>query len=564
MKNQLITLTAVSLFAASTAQAQRTTPAVAKPKLAVVLVIDQFRHEYLARYDKFFGPGGFKRLQREGALFSNARYGHATTYTGPGHAHIASGSYGHTSGIIGNRWFNRNTNRLESMFFDANAQLIGLQASPKDDDTSPRNFWGSMTGDQLRLSNGMRSKVIGLSNKDRAAIMLAGKTGQAYWFHEGAGGLTSSTYYGAQLPQWVQNFNARKLPDAYFNKAWTKALPEEAYYPSRRDDFPAETDVKGLGRTFPHTLTDESGKPTTAFYEAFTATPFATDYQLEVARAAIENEALGVDEYTDLLGLSITATDIAGHAYGPDSQEVQDMIVRLDYQLAGFFQYLDRRFKRGEVVLALTADHGACPLPEYLQTLGIEAGRIKSKTINDAVEAELTRRFGTPNGDSKWVLAVEDPGIYLNRTLIAERKLDAGLVQRAVGEAVLTVPGMSAFFTREGFLNRQSTDRYAQMYERAFHPERSGDVLFQSKPFYFNGSYGNRETGSTHGSPYDYDTHVPLLFWGAGVKPGSYAQPVAIADLAPTLCALLGISAPAGNEGKAISDVMNVTVNRTR
>ena len=563
MKNKLIISTAALLctLSASQAQAQRTAPT--KPKLAVVLVIDQFRYEYLQRYDKFFGQGGFRRLQREGALFSNARYGHATTYTGPGHAHIASGSYGHTSGIIGNRWFNRNTNRLESMFFDAGAQLLGLEASPKDDDTSPRNFWGSLLGDQLRLSNGMRSKVIGLSNKDRAAIMLAGKTGRAYWFHEGVGGLTSSTYYGTALPQWVQNFNARRVPDSYFNKTWTKALPEEAYALSRRDDFPAETDVKGLGRTFPHTLTDESGKPTTPYYEAFTATPFATDYQLEVARTAIENEALGADEYTDLLGISITATDIAGHAYGPDSQEVQDMIVRLDYQLAGFFQYLDRRFKRGEVVLALTADHGACPLPEYLQSLGIEAGRIKSKAIGDAVEAALGARFGAPNGDSKWVLAVEDPGVYLNRALIAERKLDAALVQRVAGEAVLTVPGISAFYTRDGFLNRQATDRYAQMYERAFHPERSGDVLFQSKPFYFNGSYGNREVGSTHGSPYDYDTHVPLLFWGAGVKPGRHDQPVTIADLAPTFCNLLAISAPAGNEGRDLGEVLS-TVSTTR
>lgn len=550
-----IAVSTLALFSVSAAHAQRNAP-TPKPKLAVVLVIDQFRQEYLTRYAPFFGPAGFKRLQREGATFANANYQHATTYTGPGHAHIASGSYGHTSGIIGNRWFNRGSNRLESMFFDANAQLIGLEASPKDDDTSPRNFWGSMMGDQLRHSNGMRSKVIGLSNKDRAAIMLAGKTGRAYWFHEGAGGLTSSTYYAPQLPTWVQNFNARKLPDTYFNKAWTKVLPEEAYYLSRRDDFPAETDVKGLGRTFPHVLTDASGKPATAFYEAFTATPFATDYQFEAARAAIENESLGADDYTDLLGVSITATDIAGHAYGPDSQEVQDMIVRLDYQIAGFLSYLDKRFRRGEVVITLTADHGACPLPEYMQTLGVEAGRIKSKSISDAVEAELAKRFGAPNPEAKWVLAVEDPGVFLNRNLMAERKLDAGLVQRAVGDALLTVPGISGYFTRENLLAGQSSSRYAAMFEKAFHPERSGDVLFYTKPFYFNGSYGNRENGSTHGSPYDYDTHVPLIFWGAGVKSGTYAQPVAIADLAPTLCSLLDISAPAGSEGRVLWDVL--------
>ncbi len=553
MKNRFITLAAVALFSVSAHAQQKAAP---KPKLAIVLVLDQFRQEYLARYAPFFGSGGFKRLQREGANLTNANYGHATTYTGPGHAHIASGSYGHTSGIIGNRWFNRSTNRLESMFFDANAQLIGLEAVPKDDDTSPRNFWGNMIGDQLRLSTGMRSKVIGLSNKDRAAIMLAGKLGRAYWFHEGAGGLTSSTYYAPQLPAWVQNFNARKLPDAAFNKAWTKALPETAYYLSRPDDFAAETDFKGLGKTFPHILKDASGKPTADFYEAFTATPFATDYQFEAARTAIESESLGADEYTDLLGISITATDIAGHAYGPDSQEIQDMIVRLDGQIAGFLSYLDKRFKRGEVTLVLTADHGACPVPEHMQTLGIEAGRIKSKTINDAVEAELTKRFGAPNPDSKWVLAVEDPGVFLNRNLITERKLDAAQVQRRAGDALLTVPGISAYFTREGFLSGQVSGRYAAMYEKTFHAERSGDVLYQTKPFYFNGSYGNKDTGSTHGSPYSYDTHVPLIFWGAGVSIGTSAQPVAIADLAPTLCALLGIGTPAGNEGQVIPSVL--------
>lgn len=557
MKN--IFLSAATILVASVAPAFAQSQTPAKPKLAIVLVIDQFPAKYLSYYAPFYGNGGFKRLQREGANFSQARHEHATTYTGPGHAVIASGSYGHTSSIVGNRWFNRATGRIESMFFDANAQILGVEASPKDDDSSPRNFLGNMTGDELRMSNGFRSKVIGISNKDRAAIMLAGKLGRAFWFHEGVGGLTSSTYYGQQLPAWLQTFNARKLPDAAFNKVWTKALPEAAYSLSRRDDFPAETAMKGLGRTFPHVLTDESGKPTSAFYEAFTATPFATDYQLEAARAAIENEQLGTDEYTDLLGLSITAPDIAGHAFGPDSQEIQDMIVRLDGQIAGFLSYLDGRFKRGEVVLTFTADHGACPLPEYMQSLGIEAGRIKSKALGDAAESAITARFGAPNPDSKWVLAVEDPGVFLNRSLLAERKLDAAQVQRVAGEALLTVPGISAYYTRENLVAGQTgTNHYATMYERTFHANRAGDVLYQTKPFYFNGSYGNRETGSTHGSPYDYDKHVPLIFWGGGVRAGTYSRPVEIADLAPTLSALLGISAPAGNEGHALPEVLAV------
>jgi predicted AlkP superfamily pyrophosphatase or phosphodiesterase len=541
------------------AQAQAQDPeraTAAKPKLVVLMVIDQFRDENLDRYRNYFGMGGFRRLEREGARMSSARYSHATTYTGPGHALIASGSYGHTSSIVGNRWFNRRAGRTESMFFDPAASILGVEASPKDDDTSPRNFAGNNLGDQMRLTSGGKSKVIGLSNKDRAAIMLAGKTGRALWFHEAVGGLTSSSFYGAALPPWAAALNARKLPEASFNRVWT-ALPatlrSEAEIPGQPDDFAFETDVKGLGRTFPHRLTDASGKPTTAFYEAWTATPFATDFQFEAARTAIEAEGLGADAVPDLLGLSLTAPDIAGHAYGADSREVRDSILRLDGQIAGFLDYLSRRFKRGEVVVALTADHGACPLPEWLQQQGIDAGRLKSKPISDAVEAALTARFGAPEGTAKWVLAVEDPGVFLNRDLMAARKLEAPAVERVAADAIAGVPGVAATFLRSNLINGQATGRWGAAMEKSFHAERSGDVLFQVRPFWITGS---RETGTSHGSPYEYDNHVPLLFWGAGVRPGLHGHPVDVADLAPTLAALLGISAPAGSEGRALHEVL--------
>jgi predicted AlkP superfamily pyrophosphatase or phosphodiesterase len=545
---------AVALATASQVAPIQAQPQTPKPKLVILLVIDQFRQEYLTRYAPYFGEGGFKYLQRSGANFQNARYEYGITYTGPGHACLASGTYGHTNGIIGNRWWNAQTKRTESMFFDANAQLIGLEASPKDDDTSPRNFIGNNIGDQLRLSNGLRSKVVGISNKDRAAIMLAGKLGRAYWFHEGAGGLTSSSYYGNALPAWVQNFNARRVPDSFFNRTWTKALPDNAYLTNRIDNFPAETEVKNLGRAFPHTLTDASGKPTTSFYEAFTGTPWANDYQFEVARAAIENEQLGTDEYPDMLGISITATDIAGHSWGPDSHEVQDIIVRLDRQLEGFIGAVNKRFKRNDVLWAITADHGACPLPEHMAAMGVDAGRVKKKQLNDAIVAALDARFGRPEGEAKWILALEDPGVFLNRDVVTQKKADWNEVQRVAGEATLTVPGIQAYYTREQLQDGRLSNKWAQMFERSFYAPRSGDVLLQTKPFYFWGSYGERDTGSTHGSPYDYDTHVPLIFVGPGVRTGNFAQDVEIVDLAPTLANLLGIQPPAGNEGRVLEE----------
>jgi predicted AlkP superfamily pyrophosphatase or phosphodiesterase len=527
--------------------------ASAKPKLVVVIVLDQFRADNLTRYAAFFGEGGFRWLMSNGAHLTNAHYFYGTTYTGPGHALILSGSYGHTNGIIGNRWFNRQTNRTESMFYDPDAKLIGVEAVPRSDDTSPRNFIGNNLSDQLLMSNGFKSKAIGISLKDRAAIMLAGKLGKAYWYHEGAGGFISSTYYVKDLPPWVKDFNARKIPDGYFGKKWEKNLPEAAYSISHADDFPNEADFYGLGKTFPHTLTDKSSKPTVEFYEAFTCTPFATDYELEFARKAIEQENLGADEHTDLLGISITATDIVGHTYGPLSHEMQDLVVRTDKQLADFFAYLNGKFKPGELLIALTADHGACPIPEYMASLGIEAGRIKKKQLSDAIEAALNAKYG----EAKWVFALEDPGVFLNHAVIAEKKLNSAEVQRVAGEATLKVKGVAAYFTREQFLNGQlPPNRWAAHFEKSFHPERSGDVLIATKPFYFWGTYGERDAGSTHGSPYEYDTHVPLILVGSGVRVGRFNFRADVADLAPTLANLLNVGAPAGNEGRVLHEVL--------
>ncbi len=554
----LLTLAAGLLAAgsASAFQAGDRVPAARRPRLLVVLVLDQFPEDIQERYAPWLGSGGFNWLRRSGAHLTDAHYGHATTYTGPGHALILSGAYGHVSGIIGNRWWNRAANRTESMFFDPQARLLGLEASPRDDDTSPRNFAGSNLSDQLRLASGMKSKAFGISNKDRAAIMLAGKLGRAFWFHEGAGGMTSSTYYGQELPGWLTEFNAWKLPDSYFGKRWEKRLPEAAYAISHADDVPWETDFRGLGRTFPHLLTDKSGKPGPEFYEAFTATPFGTEYQLELARTLIEREELGRDEHPDLLGISLTATDICGHAYGPNSHEMQDLVVRTDEQLAGFFRYLNGRFRPGEVAIALTSDHGVCPVPEYLASLGMDAGRVKRKALGDAIEAALTARYGAPGGDAKWILALEDPGVFLNRAVLSEKRLDSADVQRAAGEAALGIRGIAGYFTRAQFTSGQlPPNQWARMFERSFHPERSGDVLLMTRPHYFWGSYGDRDTGTTHGSPYRYDTHVPIMLMGPGIRPGEYRFRADVADFAPTLAALLRVNPPAGSEGRVLHEI---------
>jgi predicted AlkP superfamily pyrophosphatase or phosphodiesterase len=522
------------------------------PRLVVILVIDQFRQDFLTRCAPFFGTGGFRRLMEQGANFTGAHYGHAATYTGPGHACIVTGTYGYKNGILANYWYNRERRQREAMIYDPDSQLLDGETTTSDE-TSPRNLIGTTLGDQMRLANGGQSRVIALSDKDRAAQLLGGKMGKAYWFSERRGEMSSSSFYGRQVPSWLRDFNARRLPDAAFNKSWERLLPESAYRISRRGDFPNAGDPKGLGRSFPHPVNGKLSAPGPDFYSAFTYTPWANDYQFAAARAAIEGEGLGRDEYPDLLALSLTAQDYVGHEYGPESQEAQDLVVRTDRQLAEFLDYLTRRFAPQDLLIAFTADHGGAPIPEYLASLGVDAGRIRRTDLQAAVERALDERFGAAD----WVLLAEDPNLYLNREEMARRKLAPAEVERAAGEAALGVRGINQYFTRTALMDGATgATPLARQVARSFHPERSGDVVLVTRPFYFWGRYGLLDSGTTHGSPYAYDTHVPLILFGAGIRPGTYANPVEVADLAATLATLLQINPPSGTDGRPLTEAL--------
>jgi len=524
-----------------------------------VLVMDQFRADFLERFRPYFGHDGFNRLLKQGAVMTNARYTYGTTYTGPGHALILSGTYGHNNGIIGNRWYNRESKQIESMFYDPQAKLLGANTTPNKNDTSPRNFVGSNLSDSLKISH-RDAKVVGLSLKDRAAIALAGKLGQAFWFNDSIGGMLTSSYYPAGLPTWINDWNAQKRPDQAAEKNWDRVLKESAYALQGDDDVASETDFQGLGKTFPHKLHDakpgenKSGAAhSEAFYEAFTCTPFSLDYLFDLARTALEKEQMGRDDVTDLLGISVTTTDIVGHSYGPDSHEAMDTVVRLDGQVAGLLQYLDKHYKPGEVLFVLTADHGAAPMPELSMKLGIEGYRIKKKQIKDAVEARLTEKFGA----GPWVIALEDPGIFLDRDLIASKKLDLQQVEWEAGQAALTLKGMAEFWTSEDLVHgRIPHDRDTPFFVKSYFPSRSGDVILSTRPYSFWGTYAERDTGSTHGSSCEYDTHVPLIVMGSQVRPGHYNFNVDMADLAPTLATILHIPAPAATEGRTLHEIL--------
>ncbi|MBN8724425.1 MAG: alkaline phosphatase family protein [Acidobacteria bacterium] len=526
----------------------------ATPKLIVYLVIDQFRGEFLSRFDPWFGQNGFRALVKEGAYFTNANYHHGATYTGPGHTAIASGAYGMQHSIISNKWYNRKTNRSEAMLFDPNSKYIGIdQEVDAGEENSPANFIGTTIGDQLLLSNNFQSKVVTLAIKERAAIALGGKLGKAYWFNETTGGFLSSTYYMKSLPAWVESFNNKRIADSYFGKSWEKLPDEKLFQLCREDDYRFETNVKGNKKSFPHLVTGKLDKPGADFYEAFEHTPWANDLTFEFARAAIEAEQLGMDDKPDFLAISLTANDLVGHAYGPYSQEVADITIRTDKQIGDFLSYLDKKFGKDNILVVLTADHGAGAVPEYSSDLGLNGMRIKKKFIKETIENALNSKYGK----AAWVAALEDPNVYLNYKAIEEKKLSHEEVEHAVGEALLSIEGVAGYLTRTQFLNGTlPKTTIAQAYQYSFHPERGGDIVIVLKPFYIWGKYAEKDEGATHGSPYWYDRHVPLIIRSSSVKAGVYNKDTQIISIAPTVATILRINPPAISQGEVLAEIL--------
>jgi predicted AlkP superfamily pyrophosphatase or phosphodiesterase len=522
---------------------------VKRPKLLVVVVVDQFRNSDLGRLAPHF-TGGFHRLVTTGAQL-DGHYGQQNTYTGPGHALILSGSYGYANGIIQNKWFNRASGKSEGMLYDPESRPLTGE-SEVGEDTSPKNFIGSTVGDELKMASGMASRTVAIALKERGAMLLGGRLGQAYFFAEPSGEMTSSTYYMKELPAWVATFNGEKRVDKVFGKAWERALPVGAYTLAGPDDQSWEGDALGLKRTFPHPVTGGLQKPGQKFYEAFTTTPNGIDYTFDFARAAVDGEKLGGRGVTDVLAISVSSTDLIGHLFGVYSQETEDALVRTDRALGNFLTFLDGKLGKDGYLVVLTADHGAAMPPEQAQKLGLGGARVKKAAIKNAITAALEGRYG--KGD--WVLALEDPSIYLNTKLIAEKKLDPSEVQHVAGEALASVGGFAGYATRSEIEhNAMMQTNASRAIIRSFHPMRSGDVIAIQAPFSFWGKYGEKDFGGSHGSFYRYDTDVPLVFSGAGVKTGYFGS-TEMVNLAATLAHLVGSGVPAQCEGEVLLPVL--------
>jgi predicted AlkP superfamily pyrophosphatase or phosphodiesterase len=503
-------LTAQERRRATSAQQKRSQNSSIKARLVVGIVIDQFRYDYLTRFENSFGEGGFKRLRTRGAVFANANYLHTPTYTACGHATFMSGTTPAQNGIIGNEWFDRETGKRVTSVSDGSAKLLG--GGEGISGMSPHRLIGSTIGDELKLASGGQAKVIGISFKDRSAILPAGKRPNgAYWFDSKTGSLVSSTYYFSDLPEWVKKFNREKKPDRYMNAG----------------------------------SEDSSGQHS---YDKFDATPQANDYLTDFAKAAIENEKLGADEITDLLTISFSANDLIGHTYGPYSHEVEEVTLHTDKVLAQFFNYLDQKIGLDRVVIALTADHGVAPIPGDARALGF-GGRLDAKALAETIESTLDRQFE----DEKWIISFVNSNVYLDESVIERRKVSIEEIERAACQAALKEPGIAACFTRSQLISGALPQTMiARSVANGFYPQRNGNIVVVPQPFHFFGE----GSGTTHGTPYSYDTHVPVIFYGAGIHAGIYYGSSSPADIAPTLAALLKIEMASNSTGRILSEAL--------
>ncbi|HEY8197324.1 MAG TPA: alkaline phosphatase family protein [Gemmatimonadales bacterium] len=521
---------------------------VPKPKLVLTIMIDQFRPDYLQRFRPYFGRGGFNLFLERGANFAGARYEHAVTSTCPGHAVVLTGSYANVNGIVNNDWYDAAAGREVYCAADSLFKLIGVQKEGR----SPRNLIGNTVGDELKLASAGRSRVIAVAGKDRSAIMMGGHLADAaYWTVDTL--FVSSTYYLKDLPEWARRFNASGAMSAYSGKMWERLLPVARYDAIGADDVPGEEDVGARGRVFPHRL-GEMAPSVSRFVTSLEYSPFHNDIVAEFAMKALAEEGLGRDSVPDLLAISFSAIDRVGHAYGPNSQEVMDIVIRTDRLLERLFAFVDKQVGLANTLIILSADHGVAPLPELMEALKPGAGkghRVNPTAITAAINAHLDRRFGVL-GAPGWVLYHEPPWIYLNLPALERRKISVQAAEREASVAVEKVTGVQQAITAtELRLLNQLPESPAAL---SFHPARSGNIYYSMRPYWLAEAH---ETGASHGSPWSYDARVPLLWFGAGILPATYPGMAAIADVAPTLAYLLGISEPGGSRGRVLSEMFS-------
>lgn len=482
-----------------------------KPALVLAIAVDQFRYDYLTRFRSEYKEG-FDQLLTRGAVFTSARYEHFPTVTAIGHSTFLSGATPSISGIVGNDWYDREEGRQVTSVSDDSVRPLGGGRTG----ASPQRMLVSTVGDEMRMAGNDQAKIIGISMKDRSAILPAGHAANAaYWFDTPTGNFVSSTFYFPELPGWVRDFNAGHPADRYKGTRWlSKQLPDTA------------------GENL---------------YSAVVASPSGNELLEAFTERAIDAEQLGKRNTTDLLSVSFSSNDYVGHGEGPDSPLVRDISIRTDRVLGKLFQFIDSRIGMQNVLIVLTADHGVAPVPEINKSRRMPGGRMPPGSIFDAVEKALTDRYGA----GKWITSPSEHSIYLNLQLIHDKKLDEAEVQRTAAQAALRVPHVFRVYTREQLMNGAALeDQVGRRVMNGFYVRRSADVYVLVEPYWMFGTHG-----TTHGTTFSYDAHVPVIFMGPGIRAGLFHEPVTVNDIAPTLAVILRVETPSGSVGRVLSEI---------
>jgi predicted AlkP superfamily pyrophosphatase or phosphodiesterase len=524
-----------------------------QPALIIGIVVDQMRYDYLYRYQKNYSKNGLNRLLSEGFSCENANFNYVPTYTGPGHAAIYTGTTPSVNGIVGNDWYDRSWSTRRYVTADDKVKSIGCP-NGKSGQHSPKVLLSSTITDELRLSNNFESKVVGICLKDRGSILPAGHIPNAcYWFDDETGNWITSSYYpdSVGLPKWVNAFNNAKYPDKYLSQDWKTLHPEKDYTESFKDWEIYEKRLKGnTDGKFPYNL---PALKEGSNYGVIRNTPFGNSLTLDFALEAIEKMKLGEDAAPDFLALSFSSTDYCAHHFGIHSLETQDTYLRLDADIERLFAFLDKKFGQGKVLIFLTADHGGAETAAHLNALKIPAGVFEESKMEIALNKAIEEATNTKGG---YIFEVINQQVYLNEFALKAAKISSEDANRYVKEALEAMPGVYSTLSRKELMAMPNDYPFISLVRQGCHPRRSGDIFYLLDPAWIPDDLYFKTAGTTHGSPYPYDTHVPLVWHGWGIKAGKSNTPVNITDIAPTISALLHIMEPNGTTGKPILDLL--------
>lgn len=529
------------------AQNQKNTSS-AKPKIVVGIVVDQMRQEYFYKFQDRYTEGGFKRLMKEGFMMKNAHYNYIPTFTGPGHASVYTGTTPAIHGIIANEWYVRSLGRTMYCAEDSTVSAVG--GDIKNGKISPRNMYSTTISDEMRFASNKRSKVVGIAIKDRGASLPAGHLGDAYWFDNITGNFMTSTYYYDSLPAWVQKFNDKKLAEKYLSTKWEPLFPIHTYIQSISDHNEFEAPFIGMDSTaFPYDLpalmANNEGLGLVA------NTPFGNTLTLDMAYAAIEGEKLGKRGETDLLAISFSSPDYIGHRFGPSSIELEDNYLRLDKDLEKFFNYLDKEYGKDEYVVFLTADHAVADIVEYMKSEKVPAGLFNTRQVLTQMKGFCIINYG--EGD--WISNFSNEQVFLNHALAKEKGVAIEKIQRELGEFLLNrYDGIKEVYTATDMKRMDYVTGHKNLLQMGFNHKASGDLLLLLEPAWISSFW---KKGTTHGTGYTYDTHVPIVFMGWNVPQGESSRYTTVTDIAPTLSMMLDIRLPNGATGQPILEIVD-------